>query len=111
MRLSESGIIVKEFWLSIPSHYPNICLDEFIVMPDHIHGIIIIRSGSCDLITETPKLGDTATVKNKNPLWKSKSIGSIVNQFKRVCTIKTKTLGLDLQWQPRYYDHIVHSEH
>jgi putative transposase len=111
MILSDAGVIVREYWLNIPSHYPNIHLDEFIVMPNHIHGIIVIGSGSCDLINETPKLGNSVVVKNKNPLWKSKSIGSIVNQFKRACTIQTKILRLDFQWQPRYYDHIIHSEH
>jgi putative transposase len=177
MILSETGIIVKNFWLEIICHYPNICLDEFIIMPDHIHGIIIIKSkpeskmnciivetpnlgvstgttdriagttdrisgttdrisgttdriagttdriagttdriaGTTDRIsgttdrmgrTETPRLG----VSTGNLYWKSNSIGSIINQFKRICTIKTKSFGLDLVWQPRYYDHIIHSE-
>jgi putative transposase len=41
--LSESGKIAGKFWTEIPIHFPFIELDEFIIMPDHIHGIIIIR--------------------------------------------------------------------
>lgn len=45
IRLSETGIIVSECWSDLPNHYRNIILDEFIVMPNHIHGIIFIRNG------------------------------------------------------------------
>ena len=59
---------------------------------------------------ETPNFGVSLQVKSGNPYWKSNSIGSIVNQFKRICTIKAKSLGLELLWQPRFYDHIIRSE-
>jgi len=41
--LSGSGKIASRFWTEIPVHFPFVDLDEFIIMPDHIHGIIIIR--------------------------------------------------------------------
>ena len=118
MVLSETGIIVYKFWMQIQDHFPNINLDEFIIMPDHIHGIIIIKSKSestSNHMVETPKLGvSTGTSfkigKSGNPYWKSNSIGSIINQFKRICTIKTKSIGLDFSWQPRFYDHIIRSD-
>jgi putative transposase len=103
MNLSETGIIVHDFWLEIPCHYSNTQLDEFIVMPDHIHGIIILTSIS------GPK-PRSVNVKSGNQYWKSYSIGSIINQFKRICTIKTKSIGLDFSWQPRFYDHIIRSD-
>jgi len=40
--LSEFGKIVKNFWLEIPNHYQNALLDHYIVMPNHIHSIIIL---------------------------------------------------------------------
>ena len=49
-------------------------------------------------------------IKQGNKYWKSNSIGSIINQFKRICTIKVKSCGLDLSWQPRFYDHIIRSD-
>ncbi len=146
MILSETGIIICDHWLEIQYHFPNIHIDEFIIMPDHLHGIIIIKSKSDCLSvetpnsgvsmetsfqigksetpelgvsmetsfqigkSETPELGVSTNGKSGNPYWKSNSIGSIINQFKRICTIKTKSMGLDLSWQPRFYDHIIRSD-
>ena len=42
--LNEYGKITEKTWKEIPNHYPNVELDEFIVMPNHIHGIIIIKN-------------------------------------------------------------------
>ena len=44
MILSEFGVIADKYWREIPAHFPFIELDEFIVMPDHMHGIIIIKN-------------------------------------------------------------------
>ncbi len=122
MLLSGTGILVRNFWLVIPDHFPNVKLDEYVIMPDHLHGIIIIKSeigvkSKCNIV-EMPNLGvstegieQVGKLKNiGNPNWKSNSIGSIINQYKRICTIKSKSFGLDLVWQPRYYDHIIRSE-
>jgi len=40
MVLNKLGLIVKRCWHDLPNHYPNVILDEFIIMPNHIHGII-----------------------------------------------------------------------
>ena len=113
MILSDIGIIVKGYWMEIQDHFPDIYLDEFIIMPDHIHGIIIInpkiKLNSNHLQIETPNLGVSTGTKSGNPYWKSNSIGSIINQFKRICTIKTSHAGLDFTWQPRFYDRIIRS--
>jgi REP element-mobilizing transposase RayT len=42
MVLSREGEVVEAVWKGIPSHFPNVELDEFILMPNHLHGIIII---------------------------------------------------------------------
>ena len=42
MHLSESGMIIDKIWNEIPARYENISLDEYIIMPDHFHGIIWI---------------------------------------------------------------------
>jgi hypothetical protein len=43
MRINEWGKIAKRFWLEIQQHYPNVPLYEFVIMPNHIHGIIILN--------------------------------------------------------------------
>ena len=42
MILNDGGKIARKCWLEIPHHYPNVNLDEFVVMPNHVHGIIVI---------------------------------------------------------------------
>ena len=107
MILSDIGQIVDQFWKEMPLHFDKIHLDEYIIMPNHIHGIIIV---------ETPNLGvSTSTspkqIHEKPPTnWKSNSIGLIINQFKRICTIKIKTSGFEFSWQPRYFDHIIRTK-
>src|SRR5215211_4216930 len=41
-RVVENGSIVRDCWLDLPNHYPHVSLDTFVVMPDHIHGIIVL---------------------------------------------------------------------
>ncbi|MBN2403171.1 MAG: hypothetical protein JXN64_12325 [Spirochaetes bacterium] len=43
MRLNEYGKTANKCWTEIPKHFPNIELDEFVVMPNHLHGIIVIN--------------------------------------------------------------------
>ena len=42
MQLSEIGELVHQFWLEIPNQFPFIRLDEFVIMPNHVHGILVI---------------------------------------------------------------------
>ncbi len=50
--LSDLGCLVKEQWLAIPNRYSNVKLDEFIIMPNHFHGIITVNNG----LSENQKL-------------------------------------------------------
>ena len=40
MQLNLLGEVTKGRWLAIPDHYPRVRLDEFVIMPNHVHGII-----------------------------------------------------------------------
>jgi len=44
MRLNQMGHIVRQCWLAIPEHFPHVLLDEFVVMPNHVRGIIVIMA-------------------------------------------------------------------
>ena len=116
MELSEIGELVEKFWYEIPSHYPFVELDAFVVMPDHIHGIIIINKPNNAATTpdlrgvETPKLGaSTSKTKRggKNERWKPNTLGSIINQYKRICTINARKINPKWKWQSRFHDHII----
>jgi putative transposase len=44
MTLNELGKIIEFSWLDLPNHYFNCFIDEFIIMPNHFHGIVIVDS-------------------------------------------------------------------
>ncbi len=106
MVLSDLGRIVEKYWHEIPHRFPSVALDEFIVMPNHFHGIIVL-----DPVVGTRRgayLPDT-TGNAFGPLQKD-SLGSIVNHFKGNVTKQAKMVGIDAVWQPRFYDHVIRDE-
>ena len=46
MRLNDAGRTVQTAWDQLPDHYPGVDLDAFVVMPNHIHGIIVLTVGA-----------------------------------------------------------------
>ena len=50
MRLNALGAIASKFWAEIPLHYPNMSVDEYIIMPDHMHGLL-----SLDHLVDDPR--------------------------------------------------------
>ncbi len=111
MKLSPIGQLVKGFWEMIPLHFPWIELDEYVIMPDHIHGIIKIYHDKTTR-ARTPESGVQPLNKKggKNPKWKPGTLGVVINQFKRICTINARKIDPGFQWQSRYHDHIIRTE-
>ena len=115
MRLNQYGRIVQTTWNDIPHHYSGVLLDEFIIMPNHIHGIIIITNESvgaipaikmADLRHESPL---RMSVKERRRMLLSKIIGRFkMNSSKIINTIQN-TPGKTL-WQRNYYEHIIRNE-
>ena len=56
MQLNDSGQLAEKYWLEIPTHFPFIELGNFVVMPNHTHGILIIDKPDGGIV-ETPNLG------------------------------------------------------
>ena len=117
MKLSEIGAKANEYWLEIPDHFPFVKLDVYVVMPNHVHGIIIIDKQNDERGIEnnenhtkdrngrvgTPKLG----VPTASQKWKPATLGVIINQYKRICTIESRKIHPGFAWQNRFYDHII----
>ena len=95
MVLNEAGKGAQLCWYEIPKHYPYVVLDTFIVMPNHIHGIIMIDN--------------PVGANNHSPLQSgtSKTIGAIVRGYKIGVT---KLLANYSVWQRNYYEHIIRNE-
>ena len=106
MCLNEYGMAVRDEWLKTAILRPHIELDEFIVMPNHIHGIIFIeasntRGTACRAPAE--RFG--------NPT--AHSIPTIVRSFKSAATkninIRRRTPGVAL-WQRNYFERVIRNE-
>jgi len=109
MKLSEIGKIVAEEWQKTENIRKNIELDKWVVMPNHFHAIVVINNENTPV--ETPRRGvSTKRHKNHKPEWKPNSLGSIINQFKSICTKRIREINPDFSWQPRYYDHIIFTD-
>ncbi len=110
MRLSNIGKIADECWNAIPEHFQQVELDEFVVMPNHIHGILVIT----DFVGATH-----ASPLQKSPLQEQprgpnpKSVGAIVGSFKSAVTTRINRLRDTPRtpiWQRNYYEHIIRTE-
>jgi len=107
MILSEIGDIVRKEWHKTPSIRPelNLYMDDFVVMPDHIHGIIVIRSGG---VRRDARRGVSTCVRNKNIFGPQyNNIPSIIRGIKSTVTTRARIINPDFGWQTRYYDHII----
>jgi putative transposase len=66
MLLNDAGKIVSTEWLALPSRFPSIILDEFVVMPNHFHGIIYILPDSIENPTLGKIIGAFKSIVNNN---------------------------------------------
>ena len=136
IRLNEYGAIVMDCWNHVPGHFSNVRLDEFVVMPNHTHGIIrILEKGSddsrrdvacnvstqkrkCDISKNESDKPEMRNVSTKNESNKfsgisphSGSLSVIIRSFKSAVSKRMRTSGFNgAVWQPRFHDHIVRDE-
>jgi len=100
MRLNDAGQIVASSWEWLAAQYDHVVLDTWEIMPNHIHGIIVITD-NCR--------GGSRTA----PTGRRKPIGRLIGAFKTVSTKSInemqETPGTKL-WQRNYYEHIIRDE-
>ncbi|WP_417430670.1 transposase [Halpernia sp.] len=110
---NESGLIAKKLWLEIPEHFPFIELGNFIIMPNHTHGILIINNpfvetrfiASLNNNDEPPhKIGGITG--NKNPML-HQNISTIIRWYKGRCKFEINKISKGFDWQSRFHDHII----
>lgn len=112
MVLSRIGRVVNYCWRKIPEHFPDVELDEYIVMPNHVHGIIVIGKNDdmCVGNKNFCSLQDDKTEINWQTKW-SKSVSSIIKGFKIGVTKWCRQNNYkQFVWQKSFYDHIIRNE-
>lgn len=134
MQLSEIGEIANQCWLAIPGQFPFARLGNHIVMPNHVHGIIIIDKPNDDHvetrfiaspvaspiaspITSPPPVSPPATggiTGLHNPML-HENLSKIIRWYKGRVTFESRKIQMPVDlpefgWQPRFHDHIIRDE-
>jgi len=129
MKYNESGQMANTIWMKIPQQFPYAELGDFVVMPNHFHGILIINKSPVQprlldsktqprLITQKVQTRLIASQRslslkesggitgNKNPMLHD-NISRIIRWYKGRCTYEIRKANPAFGWQPRFYDHII----
>lgn len=113
MLLNDLGKIVEEVWQEIPDHFKGVELDTFVIMPDHMHGLIIINE--IEELSHNPGnlIYQNRGVVSQERALKKRSLGSIVGSFKaevsRRIIRKLKTERASI-WQRNFYERIIRDD-
>lgn len=103
MRLNHYGRIAEESFVAIPEHFDNTQVDEFVIMPNHIHGIVVISNVGARHAVPFSAFG--------KPM--ANSLATIVASFKSATTKQINNLrqtsGVSV-WQRNYYEHVIRNE-
>ena len=124
--LTAAGQVARQCWCGIPKHFPTVTLDTFVVMPDHMHGIIVIgkRPDQRDVGAQhaaplhlparplSPG-GDVLLTRGQSLRVPPGSLGAIIRAFKSAATKRINELqgtpGKKV-WQRNYYDRVIRSD-
>ena len=106
--LTALGREAANAWASLPAHFENVRLDAWIVMPNHLHGLLMIKTGP-----DRARVGiqvHSMQLPGRPAGTESGSLGEIMQNYKSVSTRRINTLrgtaGARF-WQRNYYEHIV----
>jgi putative transposase len=93
MQLSDIGKIAEQFWLEISNHFQQTRLDAFVIMPNHVHGIIIIDKLDNDNVTSHPNISDES---NQFGGLKPGSLQTIIHSYKSAITRWCGKMGMKI---------------
>ena len=125
MRLNAYGDVVAACWNDIPIHFANVQLDAFVMMPNHMHGILIIqdegatdRSGTACAVSRfgrgrAPTTHVPGSTSQRFGVPTAQSLPTIVRSFKAAVTKRIREMAQrpDLEiWQRNYHEHVIRSE-
>lgn len=98
LRATQIGKVAHDNWLDIPNHFPFVELDEFVVMPNHVHGILFID-----------KPDKTSWEINKFGA-QSRNLASIIRGYKASVKKYSTLNDIEFYWQPRYHDRVIRNQ-
>ena len=122
MQFSEIGKYAERLWMQTPHHIAEIVMDEFVVMPNHVHAIVIIKDGN-----QIPAVGDhyhlqlaklketfpllDETARNKNGRPQNKILSKAISGFKAGVTREVhRCISHDFKWHKSFHDRIIRDQ-
>ncbi len=117
MKLNQYGKIAHDEWLNTVQKRKNVSLDVFVVMPNHIHAILILDD-QCRGELHSPLNNQSATPELPGKQLKasdfhspSQTIGALIRGYKGSVTKQLKSVGFEEQlWQRGFHDHVIRNE-
>ncbi|MDO8612587.1 MAG: transposase [Dehalococcoidia bacterium] len=119
MVLNDPGKVVESVWRELPEHYPGVAVDACAVMPNHLHGIVVLV-GAGRANVEPVGAGASACPEPGQPqgVAPTLSLPDVVQRFKSLTTAKYRKGVRDSGWQPfagrlwqrNYYEHVIRNE-
>ena len=97
--------MAERYWFDIPNHFPFVILDEFVLMPNHIHGILFFDKNDDVDNVETDDYPSPRQPDNFGR--QSRNLGSVIRGFKSSLKRYANENNIDFAWQERFYDRIL----
>ena len=119
MILSETGRLCEKYLFDIPEHFPFVLLDAAVVMPNHLHAILVIAETlQCNVSEQTCTVSEQSeqTLQcNVSTVMASispepGSISTIIRSFKSAVKKDARSINAEFQWQSRFHDHIIRND-
>jgi REP element-mobilizing transposase RayT len=108
VHLSDLGQDALAFWSEIPQHFPHAALDLHVVMPNHVHRLVILTEDAPGVGAERVGRGEPGPDRMAEISPRAGSLPVILRSYKAMVTRAARARGLTwFRWQPRYHDHRV----
>ena len=108
-RYSPQGYIADIYLYDLQKHFPKMKVITYCIMPNHIHILLELLNPEADFAAFLRE-GEEKTMREyRKESVGSCSLSSIIRSFKAAVTFNCHRLGLEMAWQPRFYDHVVRS--
>ena len=129
VRLNDAGEMIREGWLAMPQRFPFVDMDAFVVMPDHVHGIVVVRGGAAPTPASDshpvgrPGVGASlvgAQGSSVNPVIpRAHALGDVIGAYKSLTTLTYAREVHTARWTPfhvrlwqrNFYERIIRDEH
>ena len=114
IQLNEAGEMVCRFWEVLPQRFPAIEMDMFVVMPNHLHGIVVIKNRATTRVAPTGIMDGGVD----SPITDRFALGDVIGAYKSLTTVEYTRGVKQMKWSPfhkrlwqrNYYEHFVRHE-